>query len=305
MKKIIFIVFLFVGVQTNAQQYIPFPTDSAQWSIRRNQGTPFSQTSFQYKMKGDTLINGIKYHKIYYSHDLAYNSPNQTLHCFLREDTTKKVFVKYPVGSGIDTTEFILYNFNLAVGDTVTIKLLYPSDSLFKLVVTNVDSSNFLTGYRKYIGLKTAGISMWGGSCDNDITWVDGMGGNGLFYNEFPQLACFGNYSYDMVCFWHKGVYVFGGTFCDYETGIDEIKNGNNQSYIFPDPLNDISFIEFAGKQYVNMEIYNVLGEKIKEINIKDKEKISLNKTDFSLGVFIYRLISQNGHYQIGKFVVQ
>lgn len=145
-----------------AQQYVPFPTDSAQWSIWR---TDNSQTvnSFQYKMKGDTIINGILYHKIYYSHDLAYNSVNQTLHCFLREDTTKKVFVKYPLDSSVDTAEFMLYDFNLVLGDTVTIKLLYPTDSLFKLVVTSIDSNQFLTGYRKSIGLKTADIMMWGG----------------------------------------------------------------------------------------------------------------------------------------------
>ena len=76
-----------------AQQHIPFPTDSAQWSVRHTINSPFSQNSFQYKMKGDTILNGITYHKIYYSLDLAYESPNQTLHCFIREDTTKKVFV--------------------------------------------------------------------------------------------------------------------------------------------------------------------------------------------------------------------
>ena len=214
MKKFVCICILFiVSTQTNAQTsvpYIPFPTDSAQWSIRRTDNSQ-TATSFQYKMKGDTLLNGITYHKIYYSLDLNYSSPNQTLHCFIREDTTKKVFVKYPTVTGIDTAEFMLYDFNVAVGDTVTIKLLYPTDSLFKLVVTNIDSNLFINGYRKYIGLKTAGISMWGGGCDNDITWVDGMGGNGLFYNEFPQLACFDIYSCVMVCFWDKGVYILGG----------------------------------------------------------------------------------------------
>jgi hypothetical protein len=146
-----------------AQQYIPFPTDSAQWSVRNCFYSSQACASFQHKMKGDTLLNGKTYSKIYYSDDLTYGSQNQTLHCFVREDTAKKVFIKYPTGTGIDTAEFLLYDFNVEVGDTVTIKLLYPNDSLFELLVISIDSNQFLTGYRKSIGLEPLGVSMWGG----------------------------------------------------------------------------------------------------------------------------------------------
>ena len=114
MKKLLplfVIAFLQINfISVKAQPYHPFPADSAQWSVRHTINSPFSQFSYQYKMKGDTVINSITYHKIYYSTDLGYSSPNQTLNCFLREDTTKKIFVKYPYSSGYDTTEFMLYD---------------------------------------------------------------------------------------------------------------------------------------------------------------------------------------------------
>ena len=69
-RRILFTM-LIIFAKATAQTYIPFPTDSAQWSVGHTQYTPLSQTAFQYKMKGDTLLNGIIYHKIYYSHDLA------------------------------------------------------------------------------------------------------------------------------------------------------------------------------------------------------------------------------------------
>ncbi|MFH0865220.1 MAG: hypothetical protein V1904_03440, partial [Bacteroidota bacterium] len=211
MKKYI-PLFLIAFLQINftsikAQTYHPFPTDSAQWSVRHTIGSPWSQFSYQYKMEGDTVINGITYHKIYYSLDLYYGSPNETLHCFLREDTTKKVFLKYPTSSGVDTTEFMLYNFNLNVGDTVTIKLFYPTDSLFKLIVVHIDSTLLLTGYRRFIGLGALTL-MWDGGCDNSIAWVEGMGCTySQLYNEIPQGGCW-EQGYDLTCFWEKGVYV-------------------------------------------------------------------------------------------------
>ncbi|MDO9184363.1 MAG: T9SS type A sorting domain-containing protein, partial [Bacteroidia bacterium] len=181
----------------------------------------------------------------------------------------------------------------------VTVKLLYPSDSLFKLVVTNIDSNLFLTGYRKFIGLKTAGISMWGGGCDNDITWIDGMGGNGLFYNEFPQGACFDGYSYDMVCFWHKGVYVFGGTFCDYTTGINEIKTNDKNLQLYPNPANNAINIVFNDEDavYAIVEIRNVLGKLIERMPLK--VGVPYNYTTNSLESAIYFI----SFYVDGKLV--
>ena len=298
------------GATCFAQQYIPFPTDSAQWSVRHSQNNPFSQTPFQYKMKGDTLLNGILYHKIYSSPDLDYYSPDQTLHCFLREDTTKKVFVKYPTGLGIDTAEFMLYNFNLAVGDTVTVRMLYPTDSLFKLVVTNVDSAHFLNGYRKYTGLKPVVPIMWGQGCDVTSSWTDGIGSNlNFLYNEIPVWTCAYGGRYDLVCFWHKGVYVTGGSYCDYYyLGIDEIKiDGNLQ--VYPNPINDAINIVFNDSEATSglVEIQDILGqllysESLKPVSGKLSKSIDLSM--FSDGVYFLKVKTEDKILS-AKFVKQ
>ncbi|MFY9310413.1 MAG: T9SS type A sorting domain-containing protein [Bacteroidia bacterium] len=286
-----------------AQQYRPFPTDSAQWSIRHTIGTPFDQTSFQHKMKGDTLLNGIVYHKIYYSTDLAYSSPNEILHCFVREDTTKKVFIKYPIDVGVDTTEFMLYDFNLQVGDTTTIRLFYPTDSLFKLVVTNVDSNLFLTEYRKYIGLQPIGGWMWGGGCDDSFSWTEGLGCNigGFLYNEFPANACFEGYVYDLVCFWHKGVYVFGGTYCDYETGTKEIETNDFNLLLYPNPATDELNIVFNDTTATTaiVEIHDLFGKLIERVPLKagvayNYYTQSLQKSIYVVSLYMNGKLSEN-----------
>ena len=276
-----------------AQQYIPFPTDSAQWSVRNCFYSSQACTSFQHKMKGDTLLNGLVYHKIYYSHDLAYNSPSQTLHCFLREDTTKKVFVKYPVGAGIDTSEFMLYDFNLAIGDTTTIRLLYPTDTLLKLVVTNVDSNLFLNGYRNYIGLQTGTGYVWGGGCDI-FSWSVGIGCNigGLLYNEFPLGACWSDYRPDLVCFWERGTYIFGGTFCDYETGINEIEANNTAMLLYPNPANDEVNIIFNDTTAATalVEIHDLLGKLIERVSLKSGVPFNYNAASLPKSVYMVSL---------------
>lgn len=286
--------------RAHAQTYIPFPTDSAQWSMRYIYNNSQSANSFQYKMKGDTLLNGITYHKIYYSLDLAYDSPNETLHCFVREDTTKKVFVKYPSGSGIDTTEFMLYDFNLAVGDTVTIRLLnFTTDSIYKLAVSNIFPYSTIIDTRNYYKLQSVGPSFW--SCAAfGLDWIEGMGAwFSPFYNEIPQWGCDSG-GYEVSCFWHKGNYVLGGTFCDYETGINEIKGSNYQLYVYPNPVQSQIMLEFDLTIPItgSIEIKNILGQSIKTKNnitfSKGKNKIEIDVSELSKGLYFVNLQSEN-----------
>lgn len=288
--------------RAHAQTYIPFPSDSAQWSVRHLYNNSQSANSFQYKMKGDTLLNGIIYHKIYYSLDLAYDSPNQTLHCFVREDTTKKVFVKYPAGSGIDTTEFMLYNFNLVVGDTLAIRLFYfNTDSVFKLKVTAIfpfpmNSIDTPMYYR----LEPLQSPAWFCTNFTNFAWREGFGSSlGPFFNEIPEWGC-DDGGYEVSCFWHRGVYLWGGTFCDYTTDINETKGSNYQLYVYPNPAQSQIMLEFdlAIPISGSVEIKNILGQSVKIIdNItfsNSKNKIEIDVSEFSKGLYFMQLQSGN-----------
>lgn len=297
------------GATINAQTYIPFPTDSAQWSVRHIYNNSQSANSLQYKMKGDTLLNGITYHKIYFSLDLAYNSPNQTLHCFVREDTTKKVFVKYPEGSGIDTSEFMLYNFNVAVGDTVTIRLLnFTTDSIYKLAVSNISPYPTLVDTRKYYKLQSVGPAFW--SCAVfGLDWVEGMGAwFSPFYNEIPQWGC-DSAGYEISCFWHKGNYVLGGTSCDYETGIGEINGSNYQSHVYPNPAqNSINFeVNFETKDLTNsyLIITDIVGQQMSKYNIAAKDfPVIINTEPYSNGIYFYSIYHNGVQKEAEKFII-
>ncbi len=293
----------------NAQTstYFPFPTDSAQWSVSHNFPT-YTQT-IQHKMKGDSVLNGVTYHKIYSSTDLLYGSSNQTINCFLREDASKKVYVKYPSGSSVDTSEFLLYDFNLSVGDTATIHLInYSTDSLYKMVVLYSDSSLLGGSYRKMIMLRTIpGQVIWGPGCD-DMWWIQGMGASqfGLLYNELPECSCFcDNTDYQLSCFWDNGTYLWGGTNCDYATSVENLAFNDFSVRLYPNPLSNSSILEINNVGKAKLEIYNLLGKIVMKKAIIDEKNIILDKFDFSSGIFIYKITTENGIYFSDKFTVQ
>jgi len=292
MKKIYILLIIATLITTHnyGQVYKPFCMDSTQWSVRYTQNNPFSQKTYQYKIKGDTILNGITYFKLYYSKDLIYNSPNDTLKCFLREDTTKKVYVKYPLSSGYDTTEIILYNFNLAIGDTVTLRLFnYTTDSIYKLIVSSIDDSYSTTIDSRKAYSFTYLQSAW--PCTYSIyTWIEGIGSNlgGTFYNESPQNSC-DDGGYNLQCFWQKGIYVLGGSFCDYWSNINENTLNNNIS-IYPNPTKDNLTIETNTNTAQKLEILNLIGQTVYTNSINKKAVI--NTSAFAKGVYILKIYS-------------
>jgi hypothetical protein len=306
MKNIVFIIFLLVINNAIAQPYIPFPTDSAQWSVRHTINSPFSQSTVQYKMKGDTLLNGIIYHKVYYSLDLAYSSSNQALHCFVREDTTKKVYVKYPFGSSMDTTEFVLYDFNLAIGDTFAIKLFnFTTDSILKFELTSRFSYPTLTDTSEDYQLQALAPSFWPCTVALGLEWISGVGAwLGPFYNEIPQDGCDGG-SYEISCFWHRGNYVLGGTFCDYATGINEEANRTN-ILLYPNPANEEINIVFNDISHATalVEISDIHGKLIERVSLKSGVPYNYNAAALPKSVYMVSLYIDNELVENKKFVL-
>jgi len=152
MKKIFIYLFLSLFCCSNianAQEYVPIP-DNHIWSVNRT----------KFKTFGDTVINDKSYLKVYrhdgYSGPFDFDFSKAMYWCALRNDTVnKRVYVIYhqswpfsvyeylPGHESIflfyatDTDEFLLYDFSLNIGDTVSI---YERDgSLYKVKMKRVE----------------------------------------------------------------------------------------------------------------------------------------------------------------------
>ncbi|HEX8515687.1 MAG TPA: T9SS type A sorting domain-containing protein [Bacteroidia bacterium] len=304
MKKIILLVFFShcFYISVIAQAYLTFPTDSVQWSVRQTINSPFAQNTDQFRIKGDTILNGITYGKMYTTPDVNYYSSNETLNCFIRKDSTKKVFVKYPQGTGVDTTEYLLYDFGCNIGDTISIKLQhYTTQSIYLFEVTYIDSTTLGTGITRRIFLNPASPLIWACTAFG-LEWIEGIGSSlGVLYNEIPQWGC-DNGGYENACFWLHGDYIFGGMDCDINTDVYEVDN--IAVALYPNPLSCNSVLKFPINLNL-LEIFNVHGQKVLSENINHFSSFHLNKNDFLPGHYICILTSIDGKILRYKFINQ
>ncbi|MFI5142048.1 MAG: PKD domain-containing protein, partial [Bacteroidia bacterium] len=210
MKKLLFLfasLLCLNTMQTKAQGYSNFLNHSI-WYESENS---FGQMSyFSYAQANDTLIKNITYSKIMLSRG---GTP-----FFVREDVfAKKVFIR----TVNDTSEVILYDFSLNVGDTLYAKHGWCAG--YKLIVRSINTVNTLSGLRNNFTLSDA-------SGYNGYSTIEGVGCPGdPFLNFFPggdpvsQLVC--NYQYQTQIYDCACGYTCGNPNCNasytYSVGLN------------------------------------------------------------------------------------
>lgn len=95
MKKLYLLIFIItvVSFKGTSQEYVPFPTDSATWHmLDYGQISPeeIFITNYSYTMLGDTVLNNVAYHKIYFHY--TGDTINLEYIGGMREDSAKNIF---------------------------------------------------------------------------------------------------------------------------------------------------------------------------------------------------------------------
>ncbi len=317
MKNIYLILLLFFTKLVIAQAYIPFPNDSATWVVNKYCSSPCNYLTDnqpqQIVQHGDSLKNGIIYHKLYGVFS-GTNSP--AFFCFYRE-FSKKIYFKYPLGTifGNDTSEFVLYDFNLNVGDTFTIKTptagygalaTIPKMRLNSISTTTVP---YITGlHTAYTFTSASGYTPYG--LNLFITWYQGIGANqGFLYNlayaSWPILTPPSYpYTYNLSCFYKSNSFIFNPS-CLVTSVEENLKKKKNKINIFPNPTTGNFIIKLNTKDEINnqIELTTILGELVLKKEITTNEtQIDINnfangvyflKMNNNDGVFVYKLIKE------------
>ncbi|MFI5217947.1 MAG: T9SS type A sorting domain-containing protein [Bacteroidia bacterium] len=266
MRVFYIVLFSLLNFPLSAQNYVPFALDSAAWSVDFITPGPFSQEFHVprlYFMNGDSVINGLNYHKTYqYGDSIPFNSGG-LLTSLIREQN-KIIYCRYFNWNNF-SSEFELYNFNLTIGDTFSFPNIIDS---VKMVLISVDSEYTTTGYRKAFNFNivynpSAAFYM-------NPRWVEGIGDivNGIVYLEVPildwwcQALCYSE-SYFLVWNWNQGNCWITGM--DETTHSEKIKLLNNPSLekiqiLFPDNLfieKEITVHEISGKIVGQYKFYD------------------------------------------------
>jgi len=288
MKKVITFIILCLSFVGSTQSYITFITaDSSDvWKDKAicNYGggpTCLDVITTVYDFSGDTTINNLNYAKLFRKKQITYMStggsmgncplPNLSPRGYLgaMREAGKQVFFKL----GQDA-EYVIYDFNLTIGDTVP----DPANDVSYSIISAIDSIDIQGIYRKRFTVESTNIP--------DFYIIEGIGSErGLLFSYLLSLDC----AYSLECYKEENsvVYAFGN--CDFNLGTEQITETATIK-IYPNPIqvNQNLRIASSSNEGVYVKIWDPIGRLIYQ-SISTEKIIETNSIT-SKGIYLIQL---------------
>ena len=301
------IVMLLMPYYSTAQQYHPFPEETAYWTVYEFNQTYGYWNTYIYTVKGDTVINNQPYKKIWQLDDIPGTKDTLWyLHSFMRQDTLQKKvwFIRRYMN---ETTEKLGYDFDVQIGDTVFLPAFdyeNSGDSGFVLIKPLWDSTLLDNGeYRKnyfYANLNhNIGL---------DPYVIEGVGTQ---RTPFPNLFYYDPFHQSMLyCHEVNGVQLYGDTIpyslCDFTVDINEIMPVQTVT-VKPNPCNGYVDIRLPDNNDTEMEMkmINSCGTTVLQRTVSPRIKeLNLNTTAYKNGLYIIYITTKSGNFFINKIII-
>jgi len=313
--KYLFLLFLsmvFVS-KSNSQTtvYHPFPTGNAYWR-ESSEGYQCCCSDYQYMLKGDTLIGNYTYQKVEQSGVMLDNNPGgwcitggysyffKYYKGSIRNDIPDKKVYFFPSD---ETNEQLLYDFNLALHDTLSLSYIYTQNwygSDYFICVESIDSVLVGGEYHKRYGIATTY------DIQNIYAYlIEGVGSTyGLFGSIFTLWPPFEFGSF-LECFSVDGEPVLTGdpTSCLLVTS-SEIAEKLVSCSIFPNPMKEASSILLPGSiQQADLVVIDMCGREVMSYKgIMNGSMIYRNQ--LKQGIYFYHFDVHNAIICSGKLIL-
>lgn len=278
---------LLVSTAAFAQQYVPLLEESCRW----NEFYQFEAAwNYTVRVAGDTVAEGTAYKKVVVEPD--YSLPHMNL---LREDTaSRRVYHRLWEGN-----ERLLYDFSLAVGDTITIDgvhhvLLSVTDTIPLYCMTSDTVTCSVTPRRVY-RLSSPQIYY-------PVYWIEGVGSlAGLLYpgtawcGDFKVLCHFDRYgAWD---YYHK-THEVGP--CEGYVAVPQREMDPGLS-AYPNPVAGDAFY-IRGSGIARAVVFDAVGRAVNEVF---PSGISPCRVDLTgpAGVYTVRITSADGRVSAHKVI--
>lgn len=300
---ILFLVILPKSVISQEYQYIPFPDSNCIWSEVNVPPMGFGLYPEYYVLalfNEDTMINSIEYHKLYVLYDTIISKENAAYVGAIREDSTRKVYYKgesfhifIPDSQLNENGELQLYDFSVDIGDTIHHAMFIRTGDF--LVVSEIDTVEFLTGKRRVIHFEKYG---W-------VRWIEGIGNDmGLLYSSGDRLTDGSGNA--LICFRINDTVSFLRKTSDdcfgYTTSVMEREKKSGPA-VYPNPVTGNSKLEIPLSSVV-LQIYNFNGSMIIRSHVKGMEYYTINSSRFNPGLYFFKILTTNDKIITGRFVV-
>lgn len=290
MKQFILLItiLIFAGQGSTAQK-IRFTDTTNIWHVKRYTMATYpngSNTTWEY---GDTVsIDSLLYYK---------------LNGYLIREDSNKVYVKAVTSSpNIDTTEQVVYNYNLNIGDTI--KLTYYLNDTTRHYVNKIDSVLINNIYHRMWDIQPVPGNRLG---DYNYTVIEGIGSvkgplyplNPVGFEQAYQLFCFKNQNSIITVPNNNAIpNPFGGDYLNpgkCALAVNQITALKSTPVVYPHPANQSSVITLPYN--INsgiLVVYNGMGQVVSTISINNAAKIDVKALNLQSGLYYYRITYNN-----------
>lgn len=289
MRKItLFLCLLFFASIIKSQTYYPLVNSTAIWHEQEVHcsGWPCSMfyVNYYFPTNLEVTINQKQY-RILESYEGDY--------FFIREDSSKKVFLYQTPNMQLntDTSEILLYDFNLQPGDTFKINRF---NGQLKSIVDSIEMLNIGGQLRKRFYINRLGYGP-------NLTWIEGIGSSfGLFGNYYIPFEGW----HSLLCYNDSLINYISPEYNDCigynPLNINE-KADNFIIKIYPNPASDYIYIENI-KEKARIEIYNMSG--IIQLTTDANGDSNINIRNLSDGLYLIK-IQTDSNIAIKKLLKQ
>lgn len=299
MKKLLLFsltISLFSMLNAQEYEYVPFPTSNAIWSqIYNYYGShsfyPNDTMNVKYALfDEDTTIFEKTYHKLFMVFDSIPSRQNAILTLFIREEA-KTVFCHE-----LNTTvprEWVLYDFNAKVGDTLNLKGLGKFVPVCKIDTVLVGST-----------LRKRYFLWWE---ELGLIWIEGIGSlKGILISDnWPT-----NENNELLCFKHNDSIIYynnryGTCYPDYPNMYNKLKETKYEEelIIFPNPCYNSLNIKTDNSKGGIIRIISYDGKVQFEKNIQPSKEININTQNLIDGIYLLIYIDTKNKIYKQKFI--
>ncbi len=287
-NRLLFFTIILYSLNLLGQDYIPLIDTTKFWDIGHySMGHICGYSDYsnpkRYFFKGDTVINTKTYSKVYaysfrnFNDDKPMCPPFEIdtnyylTDIFIREEINKMRVFRYNIYTN---EEELLYDFNLAVGDT------FYNNVYSNMIVDTIYNVTTNDGIdRKCISFNKKCLN-----CGD--RFIEGIGGpQGPF--EMP-FELFEN-GYFVMCIKDNSGIVQGNTCYEFLTSIDEVYV-KDEIDIYPIPAKNYLYIDFNNLYgYKKIDIISLTGQTISSSATKES-KIDINISGINSGYFLIKI---------------
>lgn len=256
--------------------------------------------NYIYYLNGDSIVDNLAYKKVFRKgkEEHSWNAPPPSYNCegtmyynyfstLIRQDNLK-MYVR-----DFDGIEYLLYNFDLHIADTLPVTYNYPFSE--PILVTGIDSIPVGNSYRKIFHLAS---DYW-----SDHILIEGIGFESGLLDYFPDYE----FPTRLLCFTQNDTtwYPAYGDYCDLTVDIQALESDKVIQF-YPNPVVYELIIELPSPLGIDQVIaYDVFGNKMHMDFVQaDTGQLKVDFSAIKKGLYFLKLITSNSN-QINLKVIK